>query len=148
LEVISETCCSATIVRIVREIGMSLASAPSMNFVSFGIRIARFVEEDDQPALDRQVLEDHVHHGLQQIAKLLGLQKRLRDLHQDLEDLPRVTCARLSRLRRRAYLLRELSEVEAELGLKSEMRRMTVPDGLSNIDSPVKSTLGIAFTSS
>jgi hypothetical protein len=28
------------------------------------------------------------------------------------------------------------------------MRRMTVPDGLSNIDSPEKSTEGIDFTSS
>src|SRR6185436_608213 len=32
--------------------------------------------------------------------------------------------------------------------LKSEMRRMTVPDGLSNMDSPVNSTDGIALRSS
>ncbi len=37
LEVISATCCCATILRIVREMGMSCCSAPSMNLVSFGI---------------------------------------------------------------------------------------------------------------
>ncbi len=48
--------------------------------------ISFFVEEDEKAALHRQVFEDHVHDDGQQRIQLVGLQQRLRDLHQHLKD--------------------------------------------------------------
>ena len=52
-----------------------------------GHGIAFLIEEDEQPALDRQVAEDHVHHHFEQRVQVLTLQHRFGHLHQDLKDL-------------------------------------------------------------
>jgi hypothetical protein len=86
-----------------------------MNFV---------VEQDDQSPLHRQVLEDHVHDGVQQIGELFGLQQRARDLDEDLEDLlARHRRGRLharlgGRTDRGDRLFLQFAEVEAELGVE------------------------------
>ena len=83
-------------------------------------RLPLLVEEEDQAALHRKVLEDHVHHGVEQRVEVVALQERLRDLDEDLEDL--LACDRRRRspgrsLRARLRLLC-VGEVEAELGIE------------------------------
>ena len=81
-------------------------------------RSSVLVEQDQQTALDRQVLEDHVHHDVEERVEVVALQHRFRHLHEDLEDLlarhPRFGFdARLGCRTRRQFL--RLGEVEIEL---------------------------------
>src|SRR5205814_7042869 len=73
-------------------------------------------------ALDRQVFEDHVHHDIEQRVELVALQKRFRDLHEDLKNLfardRRLDFARLRNRARGGGRLRELAELESEFGIE------------------------------
>ncbi len=88
----------------------------------FRLRLSRIVEEDDQAALHREVLEDHVHDGVEQSDEVVALQQGFRHLHQHLEDL--FACDRRLQLHARfgvsarARLVEQLGDVEAELGVE------------------------------
>ena len=78
-------------------------------------RSSVLVEQDEEAAVHRQVLEDDVHDGVQNRVELLVLKEELRDLNQDRHDL--------LALRLRGSVLRrglggDVGDVEPELGVE------------------------------
>ena len=83
-------------------------------------RVAFRIKQENEPALDRQVLEDHLHHSVEQRVEVIALEQRLRHLHENLKDffardLDRFE-AGLRRNPRHGFL--SLGEVEPEFGIE------------------------------
>ena len=143
-EVIRATCCCATMFRIVREIGMSRPSAPSMNRVSFGT---------GSPCSSKRMIRPR---STGRYLKMMSMTVLSSDSRSSLcsstlatwtstwntfsRDAATSRMSGASETTRGAVGFSSSATSRPNSELKSEMRRITVPEGLSNIDSPVKFT--------